>query len=187
MGGDLANSLAPLLSETGLVKAVVVYKVSSGLVRPDFFDWLAFLRKYSYRYKAMVFMAGTNDAQGLRVGDRVYLFGTKGWKKEYRRRVGSAMDTMLKERVQRVYWVGMPIMRAPAFRKDMAIINAAFVDEAAKRPQVTYIDTWSFFATADGAYDPRWRQDDGVHFTISGVRRLANYVADFIKRDWHIR
>jgi hypothetical protein len=187
MGGEMGHAVIPIIYDTGLAKTVGWYKVSSGLVRPDFFDWMAYLKKYSYRYQAMVIMMGTNDAQNLVLSDgSIARWGTREWKVEYRERVGKAMDVMLDSGVERVYWVGMPVMESVNFNKDMMVINAAFRDEADKRqPKVVYIDTMGLMS-ADGAYDPRWRQSDGIHFNIAGTRRLADHVAGVIMKQWHI-
>lgn len=187
MGGELGGGLVPIIHGTGKAKTVSFYKVSSGLVRTDFFDWFAYLGKYSKRYQAVVFMLGTNDAQSIAVADGAPIkFGTAEWKAAYRTRVGKAMDIMLDSGVRRVYWVGMPVMRATNFNKDMAVINAAFKDEAEKRdPAVQYVDTVSLFSV-NGAYAPKWRQSDGVHFNIAGVQRLSEHVAGLVDEDWHL-
>jgi len=187
MGGDLGNGVAPLIYDTGRAKAVAFHKVSSGLVRTDFYDWFAYLRKYGKRYQAVAFMIGGNDAQGIAVEDGAPLaFGTRAWKEEYRRRVGEAMDIMLDSGVRRVYWVGLPVMRDANMEKDAAILNAAYRDEAEKRaPAVQYIDTAELFST-NGAYDARWRQDDGVHMNVAGVQRLAEHVAGIIEKEWKL-
>jgi hypothetical protein len=187
MGGEMGNAVIPVIYETGLAKTVGWYKVSTGLARPDFFNWMDYLQKYSYRYQAMVMMMGTNDSQNLVLSDgSIAQWGTKAWKVEYRKRVGKAMDTMLKSGVDRVYWVGMPVMESVNFNKDMMVINAAFKDEAEKRkPKVVYIDTMELMST-NGSYDPRWRQPDGIHFNIAGTQRLAEHVSGIILKEWHL-
>jgi uncharacterized protein len=188
MGGEMGNAVIPVIYDTGKAKTVGWYKVSSGLSRPDFFNWPGYLKKYSYRYQAMALMMGTNDAQNMTKPDGTILkWGTAPWKAEYRKRVAAAMDQTIKSGVQRVYWVGMPVMKSVNFDKDMKVINAAFRDEAEKRkPKVRYIDTEALFST-DGAYDPRWRQPDGVHFNIAGTQRLADHIAGIIEREWHLQ
>lgn len=187
MGGEMGNAVIPVIYDTGKAKTVGWYKVSSGLARPDFFNWQEYLKKYSYRYQAMALMMGTNDAQNMTQPDGTILkWGTAPWKAEYRKRVAAAMDQMLKSGVQRVYWVGMPVMKSVNFNKDMKVINAALRDEAEKRrPRVQYIDTEALFST-NGAYDPRWRQPDGVHFNIAGTQRLADHIAGIIEKQWHL-
>jgi uncharacterized protein len=188
MGGEMGNAVIPIIYDTGKAKTVGWYKVSSGLARPDFFNWQEYLKKYSYRYQAMALMMGTNDAQNMTKPDGAILrWGTAPWKAEYRKRVAAAMDQMLKSGVQRVYWVGMPVMKSVNFNKDMKVINAALRDEAEERkPRVQYIDTEALFST-NGAYDPRWRQPDGVHFNIAGTQRLADHIAGIIEKQWHLQ
>lgn len=186
MGGELAAGVVPVLYDTGVVKPTAFYKVSSGLSRPDFYDWVEYWRKYAYRYKAIVFMLGTNDGQNMVEGGEILPFPSDAWRAEYQRRAGRVMDIMLGAGVQRVYWVGMPIMGSKRFSSVMRAINAGFRDAAWGRDQVKYVDIWKVFAKADGTYDPRWRQDDGIHFNFDGVHRLAEHVAGIVEKDWRI-
>jgi uncharacterized protein len=187
MGGELAAGMVPILYKTNVVKPTAFYKVSSGLSRPDFYDWIDYWRKYSYRYKAIVFMVGTNDGQNMVGKDgKIFQFPTDAWRAEYKRRAGQVMDIMHKAGVQRVYWVSMPIMGSANFSSIMRAINAGFRDAAETRSWVDYVDIWKVFSTRSGAYDAKWRQDDGVHFNFDGVHRLAKYVAGVVEQDWKI-
>lgn len=187
MGGELAAAVVPMLYDTGVVDPTSFYKVSSGLSRPDFYDWIAYWHKYAYRYKAIVFMVGTNDGQNMvGSGGKIFQFPTDAWRAEYKRRAGELMDIMHKAGVQRVYWVGMPIMGSADFSSIMRAINAGFRDAAQTRSWVDYVDIWKVLATPSGAYDARWRQSDGVHFSLAGMHRLAQYVAGVVEKDWKI-
>lgn len=190
MGGELGWALVPLARQTGVIKVWTWYKVSSSLVKPEFFSWPAYLRNDLPRrhLDAAVFLVGTNDGQGMVADGKVLAFGSKPWVQEYRRRVGAVMDLFLKQGVKRVYWVGMPIMRSPGFSSVMKVIDTAGAAEAARRrSQVTFIDAWKLFSTSAGAYDSQWRHDDGIHYSIAGTQRLAQAVFDAIKRDWRIK
>ena len=187
MGGEMAAGMVPILAKTGVVDPTSFYKVSSGLSRPDFYDWIGYWKKYAYRYKAIVFMVGTNDGQNMTgKNGKIYQFPTDEWRAEYKRRAGEVMDIMHKAGVQRVYWVSMPIMGSANFSSIMRAINAGFRDAAKPRPWVDYVDIWKVFATKAGAYDAHWRQSDGVHFSFDGVHRLAAYVAGVVMKDWKI-
>lgn len=188
MGGELGVALAPLLRPLATVKYWTYYKVSSSLTRPDFFDWPAHLRDdLPHRYlHAAVWMVGTNDGQGMTTSAGVLPFGSAAWKAEYARRVAEVLGIFEQQKVRRVYWVGMPIMRDPAFSSVMRTINAVARREAAKHAGVVYIDAWKLFSTSSGSYDARWRQSDGVHFNIDGQNRLAAAVMARIEADWRL-
>ena len=174
-------------------------KISSGLARPDYFDWPARLTQAMAgdpRPEAVVFMVGANDDTDLRVDSHTYARGTPEWSAEYRKRAGEVMDIVGRGGAQ-FYWIGQPIMRDGARSKVAADINAAAMAEAAKRPWVHFIDTWAMFADASGNYATflpgpdgelvRVRQDEGVHWTRTGTTWVSDVVYQAIKRDWKIQ
>jgi uncharacterized protein len=190
MGGEVGFALTPLARATKVIKPWTYYKVSSSLVKPEFFNWPAFLKtdlpKYPYLHAA-VFMVGTNDGQGMVAGGKVLSFGTPSWRTEYARRIASVLAAFKVVGVQRVYWVGMPIMKSSAFGGVMATINQVAKAEVARHPGVRFVDTWKLMSTTDGSYDSQWRQSDGIHFNIDGTQRVANAVLAAVKSDWNIQ
>ena len=174
-------------------------KISSGLVRPDYFDWPARLTQAMAgdpRPEAVIFMVGANDDADLRVDSHTYARGTPEWSTEYRKRAGNVMDIVGRGGAQ-FYWIGQPIMRDGARSKVAADINAAAMAEAAKRPWVHFVDTWTMFSDTSGNYATflpgpdgelvRVRQDEGVHWTRAGTTWVSDVVYQAIKRDWKIQ
>lgn len=188
MGGEVGWALVPILRESGVVRPWTYYKVSSSLVKPTFFNWPQYVRRdlEGRQIDAVVFMVGTNDGQGMVQDGAVLPFGTAAWKKEYARRVGVVLDALLAPPARRVYWVGMPIMRSRDFSSVMRLINTVAAAEVERHPGARFVETWKLVSTSAGAYDARWRQDDGVHFNIDGTQRVANAVFAAIKKDWQI-
>ena len=141
------SSLVNLGEATGLVKAKNDYHVSSGLSRPDFFDWPQRLvdQIVDFRPDAAAVLFGANDGQDVLYEGKVLKVGTKAWQEVYARRVGEAMDILTKGG-RRVYWVGNPIMRDFGYRERIAMMNHIYQAEAAKHPGVTFVSTWA----ADG-------------------------------------
>lgn len=191
IGGDsmayqIQATLTAGVRKLGVPKVGSLCKSSSGLVRPDFFNWPARLKSAlaGFHPQAVVFMIGTNDGQGMRVGSATYAFGTAAWKREYTKRVKAIMDAMRSAGATRVYWIGMPIMRSAAFGRKMAILNAIFRSQAGAHPGVAYLDAWRLFSSSEGAYVGTWRSADGMHFNMAGVSRLAGAVVPLIRRDW---
>ena len=113
--GSIGPSLQRLASKTGVVKSVLDYKVSSGLTRPDFFDWPKHVQKKVPEVgpQIVVVTFGGNDAQPIKAQNgKTYQVSDPEWKAEYERRVGAAMD-FLGADGRKVIWVGHAQRRAP--------------------------------------------------------------------------
>lgn len=194
----LGYDLADYGKKDGYITTRLDSKISSGLARPDYFDWPARIKQAMAGDpppEVVVFMAGANDYTDLRVDSSTLARGTPEWSAEYRKRAGEVMDIVGRGGAQ-FYWVGQPIMRDKARAKVAAEINAAVIVEAAKRPWVHYIDTWAMFSDGDGNYATflpgpdgelvRVRQDEGIHFTRTGTTWVSEVVYKAIRRDWKI-
>jgi uncharacterized protein len=190
VGGGLAWAMTEKVAAHPLVKLWIFYKPSTGLARPDYFSWPRHIAGdfAHHSYEAAVFMSGANDGQGMTAAGHDLAFGSKTWLAEYHRRVGALMDLVLKDRVKRLYWVGMPHMAGAAYGRLMMTMNGVYRQEAAKRaPSVAYVDSWRILDGRNGRYKSGLRQPDGVHLAPSGSFRLADAVYAIIEKDWHIR
>jgi hypothetical protein len=163
--------------------ATVDFKVSSGLARPDYFNWPAELSRQVARLnpQLVVLMLGSNDNQPLLARDgKTYSFGTDGWKREYHRRVGAVMDQLI-ARNRWVVYVGVPILATR--NEQWPIINTVIREEAAKRSRAVYVDSFSLFQDPNGNYTQylpndkgqlvQVRTPDGIHFQRAGADLLA--------------
>ncbi len=189
------SSLVNLSEATGLVKAKNDYKVSSGLSRPDFFDWPQRLVDQIVDFKpdAAAVLFGANDGQDVLYDGKVLKVGTKAWQQVYAQRVGAAMDILTKGG-RRVYWVGNPIMKDFGYRGRIAMMDHIYEAEAKKHPGVTFVSTWKLFSGANGSYSDYlkdangdavlMRAPDGIHLTRAGGDRMAALVLGIIERDW---
>jgi hypothetical protein len=189
------SSLVNLAEETGLVKAKNDYHVSSGLTRPDFYDWPQRLvdQIVDYRPDAAVVLFGANDGQNVLHEGEVLKVGTKGWQEVYAQRVGEAMD-ILTRGGRRVYWVGNPIMKDFGYRQRIAMMNHIYEAEARKHPGVTFVSTWQALSNQKGSYAEYLRDEngdmvlmrapDGIHLSREGGDRMAQVVLDVIEEDW---
>jgi hypothetical protein len=165
-------------------------KPSSGLSRPDFFDWPRYLRRdmANKGFEAVVMMTGANDAQDVVVSGRKLKFPTKAWLETYHERVAEVMDLILDEGVARLYWVGMPDMGPAGFGEKMATLDRVYQEEAALRaPRVEYFDSWKVLDSPSGGYVASYRQADGVHLNDAGSLKLGAAVLAQVKKDWHLR
>ncbi len=170
------------------------YRISSGLTRPDYFDWPAELADTVLPKKPeiMVVMFGANDAQGMELPDGVFQVGSPEWKAEYRRRVGDTMDLLAGDG-RAVIWVGQPYMADQQFSDRMAMENEIYQSEAASRPWVRYLDSRPVLSPASGpgyaAYLPNSsgeptlaRQEDGIHLSEFGSQKLADATIALIQQ-----
>jgi hypothetical protein len=205
--GTFGPYLEQLMDDTGVVETDVDYKVSSGLSRPDFFDWPAHVRAKLAEVDPdiVVVTFGGNDAQGMAtdagefpadwadpVGERTT------WFPEYERRVGDFVDLLLTDPDRTVIWVGIPNDNNPVVTKRMRVQDQAVRAALASRPEVLFVDTWKRFSGRDGNWaeyviDPRdgkgkaVRASDGFHLNENGAEILALDIADVVRDDLQSR
>lgn len=202
VGGDsLASEFGPALADrlarTELAKTEVEFRFSTGLARPDFFDWRARLTQIARQQDPDVFivMFGANDGQDIEVKGEVLEFGSEAWRAEYSKRVAAVMDALPRDG-RTLYWVGQPIMRSADFDAKMQVLNDVYESAARGREAVTYIDTRRLFQDPRGAYSAYlpdaqgqrtlMRQQDGVHLTRAGGERLTTSVLAPIEQRWKL-
>lgn len=196
--GTFGPYLERLLDGTGVVETELDYKVSSGLSRPDFFDWPAHIDEQLPVVDPDIVIAtfGGNDGQGLAVGNGDFIVGDPvaneaEWTEEYQRRAGEVMD-QLRADGRTLIWVGIPNDDNPEVTARMAVQDNAAKAAAAERPDVIFIDTWKRFSGRDGNWaefviDPRdgvgkpVRAGDGFHLNENGAEILALDIAAQIR------
>jgi len=190
--GAFGPPLMELLGATGVVEATLDYKVSSGLSRPDFFDWPARFRQQiaDLDPHLVVVTFGGNDAQDLTIDGRAVPVADPAWTTAYRARVGAVLH-QLTDGGRHVVWVGIPNAESEAFTARLVVQRDAVVAELAAHPaadRVHYVDTWARFAGRSGGYadyivDPRdgvgkkVRAPDGFHLNVAGAEILAQDIA----------
>jgi hypothetical protein len=94
---------------------------------------------------------------------------------------------------RKLIWVGTPM---PQNSKDFVnhdLINKVYRAEVAKRPTVTFIDTWVLFASPEGTYAAYLTDDDGVaklmrqgdgfHLSTPGAERLGRAVFAEVRKE----
>ena len=200
--GTFGPYLQTLLDGTLVTETELNYKVSSGLARPDFFNWPDELEQKLPEVDPdiVVVTFGGNDSQGLSlpqselefaVGDP--LANEAEWSEEYERRAGEVMDLLL-ENDRHVIWVGIPNDDNPEVTAKLAIQDQAAKAAAAARPDVVFVDTWTRFSGRDGGWaefvvDPRdkegkdVRADDGFHLNQNGAEILAIDIAIEVQKE----
>ncbi|MDH3606570.1 MAG: DUF459 domain-containing protein [Acidimicrobiia bacterium] len=194
IGDSFAELFGPALvnrsTDTGLIDAEVDFRFISGLTRPDYFDWPAYITEQlpEVTPDAAVVIFGGNDAQDVIIGGQKAEVGSDEWVALYGVRVGEAMDALLTG-TERVYWVGLPIMESASFTANVLIMNGVYEAEAASRTGVTYVPSFDLFKDENGEYNAyldgkHMRYSDGAHFTWNGGYRLADEVLSVISTEW---
>jgi len=207
--GAFGPYLKQLMDQTGIVSTKLDYKTSSGLARPDFFDWPVHMHQVlpAVNPDIVVVTFGGNDAQALRNVDRSWAVAHepgKGhndadWKAEYATRVGGVMDYLGGDN-RTLIWVGIPNAASDATTARLKVQDDVVRAEAAKRPKkVVYIDTWNRFVGRNGGYgeyviDPRdgvgkavRSKVDGFHLNVTGAEILALDIAEAVRNDLRSR
>jgi uncharacterized protein len=166
--------------------------ISTGIERPDVFNWFVEIAAQvkKLRPDAVVIAFGANDDHGymtgLPEGASIDGFGSPSWRREYGRRVGGIMDTIIRAGAY-VVWLGLPIASDPDQTARFDVINGVVAQQALKRPRgAFYLDTYREFAGEDGGFtaflpngngtSTRVRESDGVHFNSAGGDLIARAV-----------
>lgn len=165
-----------------------------GLLRGEFEDELKAIEAEVGREtpNIAVILLGLNDRVPLRAPNgRRFAVGADEWRGEYGRRLDKLMRLFRGKSVA-VYWVGLPIMRRQDIADDAQMMGGV-VRERALANGARFLDVLPSFANVDGTfttYGPdvtgknrMLRDQDGVHFTAAGYRKLAFFVEREIKRD----
>jgi lysophospholipase L1-like esterase len=183
MGGPLQSDLAG----TGVVNAALDGRVSTGLTRPDYFNWPAELTAdiKSTQPQVVVVMIGANDAQDF-LGPPDVPYTSSQWNTLYAQRVAQFMQ-IAGSGGATVVWVGMPPMQDPGLNAQMSDVNAVVQHQATlAHPAVTFVSTDKSLGTAQGGYTAfvtnaagqivNVRTPDGTHLTPGGGQVVAQQV-----------
>jgi uncharacterized protein len=187
LGIDMGGQLQYDLAGTGVVNAALDARESTGLTRPDYFNWPAELASdlKTASPQVVVVMIGANDAQDF-LGPPDVPYTSPQWNPMYSQRVSSFMQEAESGGAQ-VIWVGMPPMENPALSAQMADLdNIDQTEAAAQTPPVVYISTDKSLGTAQGGYTAfitnaagqvvNVRTPDGTHLTPGGGQVVAQQV-----------
>jgi uncharacterized protein len=149
-------------------------KISTGLMRPHYFDWAAEVRRIGARYKPQLFMItiGANDV---------------GYDDKYSTRILAVLESAVATQAG-LLWIGLPAMRAIARDRDAREKNKLFEQTitAFGVANVRYVEPWKLrnsdedkFASYGPDHNGRLvqiRSPDGTHFTSAGGLITASYL-----------
>ena len=166
-------------------------KVSSGLSRPDFFDWQGKIKELieKVRPELTITLLGRNDTQAITSKDRkLYLtLGTRAWRREYKRRHAQFVSSM-RARGGKVIVLGNPVMRSPILNRWMRLFNV-LIKASVIPAGAHYIPLWMMAATPKGEYRTQvtfegvtglMRMADGSHFSMLGSKYMAEKLSKLL-------
>ena len=187
---DLGRALERRIEDDLGVEVLRHGRHSTGMARPDYFDWnaRALELKADFRPDLVIAQFGGNDGQGLTdrdTGRAVAPFFTDAWDAVYGARLEAFVDLFSDDAVP-VVILGMPAMRNAYHQSKMARINAV-TRAACERAGAYFVDT--FAMTADAAGNPLTRADvagrprivhaaDGMHLSRYGSDMVAGGIVD---------
>jgi hypothetical protein len=180
----------------GLLASQVLFKTSSGLARPDFFDWPFYLRWIVENNppELMLLSLGANDGQDLHAPDgSIHLVGEPGWRAEYLRRVDET-SRMITAAGTTLFWIGQPLAADAEYTRAMEIVNSVYAEVAEAQPDVEFVDIWSVLSGPDGEYRRtapgpdgkpiEIRAEDDIHLTEAGGDMAARLVLEQLRAAW---
>jgi hypothetical protein len=166
-------------------------RLSTGLARPDLYNWYTRFRQVITQLhpNVAVLSFGADDAHsyfaGVPAGRTVGPLGTPSWSAEYRRRVDGVTRELDAAGIY-VVWLGLPIPDGPGFKKSFPIVNAVLQQVVRAHPDgAAYVDTWHLLDDAHGRYTPYlrihghltlMRLPDGVHYTAAAGDLIAQNI-----------
>jgi hypothetical protein len=196
LGIDLGGPLQNDLVNTGVVKATLDARESTGLTRPDYFNWPVELQTdlSAVHPQIVVIMMGANDPQDF-PGPPDVPFTSPQWNVMYAQRVAAFMK-LAESGGATVIWVGMPPMQNPVLSAKMSDVDAVDQQQAAlSKPAVDFISSWTLLGTAQGTYAPfitngagqvvNVRTPDGIHLTPAGGEVLSQSVLNYLRGPLH--
>lgn len=199
VGDSLAAGLgyfAERVFRPRLVRVSGQGRISTGLARPDYFNWPYTMRQIVDRFDPdlVIVMLGENDHQSLQTvnGEREAEIGTGAWPPAYRERVIRMMRIATSEGAK-VVWAGLPISADFQFRQHSKRQNDVFEFAASISNDVVYFDAWEHFRDPEGGYTAYFREGkrvtliregDGLHFNAIGYTIVAREIAKLASEEF---
>lgn len=165
MGDSLMEDLGPatyraLRNRKGL-HFILTAKFSTGLCRPDYFNWPQNLEPAvkEHRPDIIIIFIGANDAMPVKVADKnISPYSRDAWRDAYRGKMQEIFDIARKYEC-RILWVGLPPMggKYAALLKNTADTQQMVCESL----QVPYLDTVPILGDEKGAYRTYMTDDRG--------------------------
>lgn len=196
VGDSLADGIwggtATLVPRNACLKGVELgrfAKNSTGLTRPDKFNWPDEVKRIGDSFKPALFVMqlGLNDRQSVVVGGKVTLDNSPDYPAKYKERVNAVLKSAAFTGAG-LLWVGLSSMRDPAADRDAREKNKMFAEAIGEfgDPRQEYVPPWRLNDAGEdkfASYGPdqsgkmiQIRASDGEHFTPAGQSLMAAYL-----------
>ncbi|MGF1511189.1 MAG: DUF459 domain-containing protein [Myxococcota bacterium] len=187
LGRDLSRIMEAELRATVYRRG----KSSTGLARPDFFDWFAEAKALTARFEPdlVVVIVGGNDGQDLLNLDGAgrIRWRSGDWASAYSDRVHAFLDAMSASG-RRFVWIELPAMEHRRLEGKLKLIREVQAHAVSVRQDVlTHVATAPCFYDSEGhlltripsgaKQGRRIRQEDGIHFSLFGARYVSSCIA----------
>ncbi|WP_225933331.1 SGNH/GDSL hydrolase family protein [Pseudomonas peradeniyensis] len=197
VGDSLMQGVAPHLANSlrkrYQIRTVNLSKQSTGLAYPGFFNWpktVADTLDHEPNVRLMVVFLGPNDPWDMPQGKgKPFLrFKSPEWEVAYRARIDSILEQARTHNVQ-VIWVGPPNMEKARLSTAMGYLSGLYQEQTAlfgqhyvsANPILGYTDAnFSYAVQTPQGKRVKVRVDDGIHFTITGQKMIAEQVLSLI-------
>lgn len=197
VGDSLMQGVAPHLANTlrkrYQIRTVNLSKQSTGLAYPGFFNWprtVAETLDHEPNIRLMVVFLGPNDPWDMPQGKgKPFLrFKSPEWEVAYRARIDAILEQAREHNVQ-VLWVGPPNMEKARLSTAMNYLSGLYQEQTAlfgqhyvsANPILGYTDEgFSYTVRTPEGKRVKVRVDDGIHFTITGQKLIAEQVLSLI-------
>jgi uncharacterized protein len=188
VGDSLAQGLGFYMERVlspNLVRVSSQGRISTGLARPDYFNWPAEMQRIEnvFHPDLVIVMLGENDHQSLLTpqGQLDTATNTSAWPNAYAHRVREFIHIAV-DNGSHVVWAGLPAISDTSRWDYIRQVDGIYARVAIRTPNAAYLDTFAMFTTPSGRYTPFMRingkvvpvrEADGIHFTAAGYQLLA--------------
>ncbi|MDY0205375.1 MAG: SGNH family hydrolase [Pseudomonas sp.] len=195
-GDSMMQGVAPHLAvrlrrEYGL-SSIDLSRQSTGLAYPKSFNWPATIAQTledNPDIKLLTIFLGPNDPWDMPSGKggKYLRYASSEWEALYRSRIRDIISSAQERNVD-IIWVSSPYMRRQKLSTQVSYLNELYESEVLQAgevflssnqvfqyPEATYSDYMG-----DGSLKQKMRSGDGIHFTPSGQRTLADALFDLI-------
>lgn len=167
-------------------------KYSSGLSRPDFYDWpknlAAMLEKYSP--DLLIMSLGANDTQDIVIDKKRYFIDTKPWAEIYLQR-SKDFIALADNGKRHIVWVSLPVMGKEPYFTRTRLISKLQAEASRTVPNASFVNI-EHLLTENGRYTTfykdknnqsiRLRSQDLIHVSNAGGEILTDYVLPEVDR-----
>lgn len=189
-GDSLMASLGPQMRATlrgyGNLTCIPIGKGSTGLARPDFYDWPRVLKEHLVKDKphVVVMWIGTNDSQDIYGMPNLGGLFSRDWQIAYLGKIREIIQLVRQHRA-RLIIMGPPVVGGERLNGNLKIINKLMA-WTCQKSGVCYVNTRIILADSRGEFRMQGalrngqmavlRTPDQIHITADGNRKVMEYL-----------